>query len=81
MATNRIDIIDPYLLRPGRIDKPLYVPLPDESGREDILRTLAKKSPIEDVDFKELAKHSENFTGADLSNLVTTAALDAIISS
>lgn len=54
--------------------------MPDESGREDILRTIAKKSPIEDVDFKELARRCENFTGADLSNLVTTAALDAIIS-
>ncbi|CAD8043377.1 unnamed protein product [Paramecium primaurelia] len=79
-ASNRPDILDPAILRPGRIDKPLYVPLPDESGREDILRTLAKKSPIDDVDFKELAMHCENFTGADLSNLVTTAALDAIIS-
>ena len=51
-ATNRPDILDPAILRPGRIDKPLYVPLPDQSGKVEILRALSRKSPLEsDVDF------------------------------
>jgi len=54
-ASNRPDILDPAILRPGRIDKPLYVPLPDELGRKEILLALSKKCPIEDVDYEYLS--------------------------
>jgi len=75
-ATNRVDILDPALLRPGRFDRQIYVGLPDIKGREDILKVHAKKKPLgEDVDLKELAKATGGFTGADLENLMNEGAL------
>lgn len=75
-ATNRADILDPALLRPGRFDRQIYVGLPDIKGREDILRIYAKNKPLsDDVDLGDLAKASSGFTGADLENLMNEAAL------
>jgi len=63
-ATNRPDIIDPALLRPGRFDKLLYVPPPDVNARKEILKIHLKKKPLaEDVDIEELAKRTEGYTG------------------
>ena len=73
-ATNRPDILDPAILRPGRIDRPLYVPLPDSSGKVEILKALSRKSPLEkDVDFEKIVDLPEalNLTGADLAHLLT----------
>ncbi|KAM3133215.1 hypothetical protein pb186bvf_014643 [Paramecium bursaria] len=79
-ASNRPDILDPAILRPGRIDKPLFVPLPDRDGRVDILKALSRKSPVdEQVDFIKLSESLDNYTGADLQHLITTAALNAIL--
>ena len=81
-ATNRPDIIDPALLRPGRIDKTLYVPLPNPQERLLILKAMLAKSPVaEDVDLKLIAfSDSMNlFTGADLSALVKDACLQSIL--
>mgnify|MGYP004504363723 FL=1 len=78
-ATNRKDILDPALLRPGRFDRQIYVGAPDWRGREEILRVHAKDKPIaDDVDFEALAKTTAGFTGADLANLVNEAALLAV---
>ena len=75
-ATNRQDILDPALLRPGRFDRQVYVGPPDSKGREEILRVHARNKPLaEDVDLKELAKGTGGFTGADLENLMNEAAL------
>ena len=75
-ATNRPDVLDPALLRPGRFDRQVVVPLPDIKGREQILRVHMKKSPIApDVDPVVLAKGTPGFSGADLENLVNEAAL------
>ena len=75
-ATNRQDILDPALLRPGRFDRQIYVGPPDSKGREEILRVHARNKPLaEDVDLKELAKGTGGFTGADLENLMNEAAL------
>ena len=75
-ATNRPDVLDPALLRPGRFDRQVVVPLPDIKGREKILRVHLKKSPIaDDVDPVVLAKGTPGFSGADLENLVNEAAL------
>ncbi len=75
-ATNRRDILDPALLRPGRFDRQIYVSPPDLRGREEILRVHAKnKSLADDVDLKTVAKATVGFTGADLSNLLNEAAL------
>ena len=75
-ATNRQDILDPALLRPGRFDRQIYVGLPDIKGREDILKVHAKKKPLaEDVSLKEVARATAGFTGADLENLLNEAAL------
>ena len=75
-ATNRQDILDPALLRPGRFDRQIYVGPPDCKGREEILRVHARNKPLaEDVDLKELAKGTGGFTGADLENLMNEAAL------
>ncbi len=75
-ATNRPDILDPALLRPGRFDRQIVVPVPDIKGREQILRIHAKNVPIaEDVDFPLIARQTPGFTGADLANLVNEAAL------
>ncbi|MDD5912976.1 MAG: ATP-dependent zinc metalloprotease FtsH [Oscillospiraceae bacterium] len=75
-ATNRADILDPALLRPGRFDRQVYVGLPDIRGREDILKLHVKNKPLaEDVDLKTVARGTSGFTGADLENLANEAAL------
>ena len=75
-ATNRVDILDPALLRPGRFDRQVYVGLPDIKGREEILQVHAKNKPMaEDVDLKQIARGTAGFTGADLENLLNEAAL------
>ena len=75
-ATNRADVLDPALLRPGRFDRQIYVGLPDIKGREEILKVHAKGKPLaEDVDLKELAQGTAGFTGADLENLINEGAL------
>lgn len=75
-ATNRQDILDPALLRPGRFDRQIYVGLPDIKGREEILKVHARKKPLgEDVSLSDVAKATAGFTGADLENLLNEAAL------
>ncbi len=75
-ATNRQDILDPALLRPGRFDRQIYVGQPDIKGREEILKIHARNKPLaEDVELKEVAKATAGFTGADLENLMNEAAL------
>jgi cell division protease FtsH len=75
-ATNRQDILDPALLRPGRFDRQIYVGLPDIRGREAILKVHARKKPLaEDVSLSEIARATAGFTGADLENLLNEAAL------
>ena len=75
-ATNRADILDPALLRPGRFDRQIYVGLPDIKGREEILKVHAREKPLaEDVDLKKLAQGTAGFTGADLENLINEGAL------
>ena len=75
-ATNRADVLDPALLRPGRFDRQIYVGLPDIKGREDILKIHARGKPLsEDVDLRTLARGTAGFTGADLENLVNEGAL------
>jgi cell division protease FtsH len=75
-ATNRPDILDPALLRPGRFDRQITVNLPDVKGREDILKVHIKGKPLApDVDLKVLARRTPGFTGADIENLVNEAAL------
>ncbi len=75
-ATNRVDILDPALLRPGRFDRRVAVSRPDIKGRADILKVHAKDKPLEsDVDLKEIAKITPGYTGADLANLLNEAAL------
>lgn len=75
-ATNRPDILDPALLRPGRFDRQVTVNYPDIKGREEIIKVHAKNKPFEpDVDFAVLAKSTSGFTGADLANLLNEAAL------
>ena len=75
-ATNRVDILDPALLRPGRFDRQVYVGLPDIKGRREILAIHARKKPLaEDVDLDEVARSTSGFTGADLENLLNEAAL------
>ncbi len=75
-ATNRADILDPALLRPGRFDREVYVGVPDQKGREEILKVHAKgKKFAEDISFETIAKGTIGFTGADLENLLNEAAL------
>ncbi len=75
-ATNRADVLDPALLRPGRFDRQIYVGLPDIKGREEILKVHAKGKPLaEDVDLRRLAQGTPGFTGADLENLINEGAL------
>ncbi len=77
-ATNRVDILDPAILRPGRFDRKVTVSLPDVQGREDILKVHASNKPIaEDVDLKQLARTTSGFSGADLENLLNEAAIKA----
>ena len=75
-ATNRPDVLDPALLRPGRFDRQVVVPVPDVKGREEILKVHSKQTPLaDDVNFTELARGTPGLTGADLENLVNEAAL------
>ena len=75
-ATNRADILDPALLRPGRFDRQITVSLPDVRGREEILRIHAKNKPVSDeIDFKIIAKSTAGFTGADLENVMNESSL------
>jgi cell division protease FtsH len=75
-ATNRPDVLDPALLRPGRFDRQVVVPRPDVKGREEILRVHARRIPLSpDVDLKVLSRGTPGFSGADLANLVNEAAL------
>jgi len=77
-ATNRVDILDPAILRPGRFDRKVYVNRPDVRGREEILGVHAKNKPLaEDVDLKRVAQTTAGFTGADLENLLNEAAINA----
>lgn len=75
-ATNRPDILDSALLRPGRFDRQIVVDVPDQKGREEILKVHARNKPLDQgVDLKEIARRTPGFTGADLSNLLNEAAL------
>ncbi len=78
-ATNRPDVLDPALLRPGRFDRQITVNRPDTQGREDILKVHSRNKPLApDVDLKELAKDTIGFTGSDLENLMNEAAILAV---
>jgi transitional endoplasmic reticulum ATPase len=78
-ATNRPNLIDPALLRPGRFDELIYVPVPDEAGRRHILGIQTGKMPLaDDVDLDDLAGRTPRFTGADLEDLVRRAGLVAL---
>lgn len=75
-ATNRVDILDPAIMRPGRFDRKISVGAPDVRGREDILKVHARNKPLaEDVDLKQVAQTTAGFTGADLENLLNEAAI------
>lgn len=75
-ATNRVDILDPAILRPGRFDRKVLVGRPDVQGREEILKVHAKGKPLgDDVDLKQIAQTTAGFTGADLENLLNEAAI------
>jgi len=77
-ATNRVDILDPAILRPGRFDRKVMVGSPDVGGRAEILQVHAKNKPLsEDVDLKQVAQTTAGFTGADLENLMNEAAINA----
>ncbi|MBA0759887.1 hypothetical protein Gotri_022699, partial [Gossypium trilobum] len=78
-ATNRPDIIDPALLRPGRLDQLIYIPLPDEESRHQIFKACLRKSPIaKEVDVKALAKYTQGFSGADITEICQRACKYAI---
>ena len=75
-ATNRADVLDPALLRPGRFDRQIYVNVPDVKGREGIIQIHAKNKPIEEsVNFKDIARLTSGFTGADIENFLNEAAI------
>ncbi|MCI8772543.1 MAG: ATP-dependent zinc metalloprotease FtsH [Lachnospiraceae bacterium] len=77
-ATNRVDILDPAILRPGRFDRKISVARPDVGGRQDILNVHAKNKPLaDDVDLEQIAQTTAGFTGADLENLLNEAAINA----
>ncbi len=77
-ATNRVDILDPAILRPGRFDRKVAVGVPDVGGREDILKVHAKNKPLgDDVNLEQIARTTAGFTGADLENLLNEAAIQA----
>ena len=79
-ATNRVDILDPAILRPGRFDRKITVARPDVGGREEILKVHAKNKPLaDDVDLKQVAQTTAGFTGADLENLLNESAINAAI--
>ena len=78
-ATNRPDIIDPALLRPGRFDRLLYVPPPDRDSRVQIIKIHSKKKPLaDDIDIEELANHTDGYTGADIASLMSAAVMLAL---
>ncbi|KAJ9553950.1 hypothetical protein OSB04_017995 [Centaurea solstitialis] len=78
-ATNRPDIIDPALLRPGRLDRLIYIPLPDEKSRYQIFKSALRKSPVsKDVDLGALAKYTQGFSGADITEICQRACKYAI---
>jgi len=77
-ATNRPDMIDPALLRPGRIDRQILVPAPDEKARMEIFKIHTAPMPLKSVDIKDLAKKTEEFSGADIEALCREAAMDAL---
>ncbi len=77
-ATNRVDILDPAIMRPGRFDRKIHVGRPDIGGREEILNVHARNKPLgDDVDLKQIAQTTAGFTGADLENLLNEAAINA----
>lgn len=77
-ATNRVDILDPAILRPGRFDRKIMVGKPDVAGREDILKVHTKEKPLaETIDLKEIARTTAGFSGADLENLMNESAINA----
>ncbi len=77
-ATNRVDILDPAIMRPGRFDRKIHVGRPDIGGREEILQVHAKNKPLgDDIDLKQIAQTTAGFTGADLENLLNEAAIVA----
>ncbi len=77
-ATNRVDILDPAIMRPGRFDRKVHVGRPDIGGREEILNVHAKNKPLgDDVDLNQIARTTAGFTGADLENLLNEAAINA----
>lgn len=77
-ATNRVDILDPAILRPGRFDRKITVAAPDVAGREEILKVHAKNKPLgDDVNLEHIAQTTAGFTGADLENLLNEAAIQA----
>jgi cell division protease FtsH len=77
-ATNRPDVLDPALLRPGRFDRQVVVPLPDVKGREKILEVHTRKTPLaDDIDFAVIARGTPGFSGADIENLVNESVLYA----
>lgn len=77
-ATNRVDILDPAIMRPGRFDRKIHVGRPDIGGREEILKVHAQNKPLgDDVDLKQIAQTTAGFTGADLENLLNEAAINA----
>jgi 26S proteasome regulatory subunit T4 len=79
MATNRPDVLDPALLRPGRLDRKVEIPLPNEAARHEIVKIHARSITVKgDVDFEALAKLCEDFNGADLRNICTEAGMFAI---
>jgi len=77
-ATNRPDIVDAALLRPGRLDRTILVPAPEEKARFEILKVHTKNTPLKGVDIKEIAKKTEGYSGADLEAIVREAAMDAL---
>jgi transitional endoplasmic reticulum ATPase len=78
-ATNRPDVIDPALLRPGRFDKIIEIPMPDEPTRTAIFKVHTKNMPLaKDVSLEELSKQTENYTGAEIENLIREAGMNAI---
>ena len=81
-ATNRVDILDPAIMRPGRFDRKITVSRPDVGGREEILKVHARNKPLsDDVDLKKVAQTTAGFTGADLENLLNESAINAAMDS
>lgn len=78
-ATNRPDIIDPALMRPGRLDQLIYIPLPDEGSRRSIFKSVLRKSPVApDVNLELLVKSTNGFSGADITEICQRACKSAI---